>query len=78
MKNTSKETTRVLIIAGSLRIGGAEKVAADIGFYADPQKYTVHYVVFGSETGAYEPELTDVGCFIFRSHPKATAVICGS
>lgn len=32
MKNTSKETTRVLIIAGSLRIGGAEKVAADIGF----------------------------------------------
>ena len=66
MKNTSKETTRVLIIAGSLRIGGAEKVAADIGFYADPQKYTVHYVVFGSETGAYEPELTACGCRVFH------------
>ena len=31
MKNTSKETPRVLIIAGSLRIGGTEKVPAEIG-----------------------------------------------
>ena len=48
---------KVLSIAASLRIGGAEKVAADIGFRADSQKYIVHYVVFGDEIGAYEPEL---------------------
>ena len=46
---------KVLSIVASLRIGGAEKVAADIGLRADPQKYIVHYVVFGDEIGAYEP-----------------------
>lgn len=57
---------KVLLIAASLRIGGAEKVAADIGFYADPHRYTVHYVVFGDEVGAYEPELEAQGCKIFH------------
>ena len=57
---------KVLSIAASLRIGGAEKVAADIGFRADPQKYSVHYVVFGDEIGAYEPELEAHGCKIFH------------
>ena len=56
----------MLLIAASLRIGGAEKVAADIGLYADPQKYAVHYVVFGDDIGAYEPELEARGCKIFH------------
>ena len=60
------ENKTVLIIAGSLRIGGAEKVAADIGLYADPQKYIIHYVVFGDDIGAYEPELEACGCKIFH------------
>lgn len=60
------ENKTVLIIAGSLRIGGAEKVAADIGLYADPQKYIIHYVVFGDDIGAYEPELKARGCKIFH------------
>lgn len=57
---------KILIIAAKLYIGGAEKVAADIGFYADPKKYEVHYVVFGSDVGAYEPELEARGCRIFH------------
>lgn len=57
---------KVLAIAAKLNIGGAEKVAADIGFYADPEKYEVHYVVFGDEVGAYEPELEAIGCRIFH------------
>ena len=57
---------KILIIASKLYIGGAEKVAADIGFYADPEKYEVHYVVFGDEVGAYEPELEARGCKIFH------------
>ena len=57
---------KVLIIASKLYIGGAEKVAADIGLYAGPEKYEVHYVVFGDEVGAYEPELEAHGCKIFH------------
>ena len=59
-------TDCVLVVAGSLQIGGAEKVAADIGFRADPKKYTVDYVVFGDEVGAYEPELESRGCRVFH------------
>ena len=57
---------KILSIAAKLNIGGAEKVAADIGLRADPQKYIVHYVVFGDEIGAYEPELEACGCKIFH------------
>ncbi len=57
---------KVLIIASKLYIGGAEKVAADIGFYADPAEYEVHYVVFGDEVGAYEQDLENHGCKIFH------------
>ena len=61
----------MLLVAASLRIGGAEKVAADIGLRADPQKYIVHYVVFGDEIGAYEPELEAHGCKIFHLPPPS-------
>ena len=54
------KVTKILLISASLKIGGAEKVAADIGFHADPQRYEVHYVVFGDEIGAYEPELQSI------------------
>lgn len=64
-----------LIVAASLRIGGAEKVAADIGFYADPEKFTIHYVVFGDEVGAYEPELEARGCRIFHL-PQPSESFC--
>lgn len=60
------EKIKVLLIAASLRIGGAEKVAADIGFHADSQKYIVHYVVFGEEIGTYESELEACGCKVFH------------
>ena len=56
----------ILIIAATLTIGGAEKVAADIGLHADRSKYEIPYVVFGDEVGAYEPELEACGCKIFH------------
>ena len=56
----------VLIIAASLRIGGAEKVARDIALYAPPGKYEFHYIVFGDEVGAYESQLMEKGCTIFH------------
>ena len=35
---------RVLMIAAALRIGGAEKVAADIGLYVDPEQYELSLI----------------------------------
>ena len=57
---------RILHISASLSIGGAEKVARDIGFYADPKKYDIHYIVFGDAVGDYEQELLKVGCKIYH------------
>ena len=40
---------RVLEIAASLKIGGAEKIARDIGYYSSPDFYKIDYIVFGDE-----------------------------
>lgn len=55
----------ILEIIGKLYIGGAEKVARDIGLY-EPAGYQVDYVVFGDEIGAYEAELLEKGCRIYH------------
>lgn len=57
---------KVLIVASKLRIGGAERVAADIGFNADKNIFEIHYLVFGDEVGEYEPELESCGCKIIH------------
>lgn len=56
----------VLIIAGKLYIGGAERVCRDIGFYADPKLFQIDYLVFGDKAGAYERELEEKGCRIWH------------
>lgn len=55
----------ILHIIAKLYIGGAEKVARDIGLYA-PEGYENHYVVFGDEVGVYEQPLIDCGCKVFH------------
>ena len=57
---------RILQVTANLYIGGAEKVARDIGFYADPERYEFHYVVFGNEIGAYEEDLIARGHKVFH------------
>lgn len=44
----------ILIIIATLSIGGAEKVALEIGLGALAKGYLVHYLVFGDQIGAYE------------------------
>ena len=61
----------ILHIAASLKIGGAEKVAAMIGEMQDPSKYQNHYIVFGNEIGAYEDDLIKQGCKIFHINPPS-------
>jgi len=53
---------RCLQITASLRIGGAEKVARDIGLEARRLGYEVDYLVFGDEVCGYERELENGGC----------------
>lgn len=60
---------KILIIAASLRIGGAEKVARDIALYDELRQFEYHYVVFSDRVGAYEAELTALGCRIFHLDP---------
>ena len=61
---------KVLIIAGALHIGGAEKVCRDIGLFANG-RYTVHYLVFGDRIGEYEAELTAAGCKVIHTAPPS-------
>ncbi len=64
---------RILQIAASLRIGGAEKVARDLGYYAALNGYETDYIVFGDDVGDYEQELIDCGCKIYHlSEPSAS------
>lgn len=56
----------ILHIAAALYIGGAEKVARDIGLFPNPNQYQNHYVVFGDKVGEYEQELIQRGCKIFH------------
>jgi len=60
---------KVLIIVGKLSIGGAEKVARDIGYYADKSEYDIHYLVFGDDVNSYEKELYEKGCKIIHMDP---------
>lgn len=56
----------ILHVIASLHIGGAEKVARDIGMYADRNEFESHYIVFGDEKGEYEDDLTAHGCKVFH------------
>lgn len=56
----------ILQIPASLDIGGVEKVARDIGMYADLNEYKIDYIVFDKKIGEYEAELITRGCNIYH------------
>lgn len=66
---------RVLEIAASLKIGGAEKIARDIGYYSSPDFYKIDYIVFGDEIGEYEQELLEKGCNIYHLPQPSSSYI---
>ena len=59
------ERKKILILAASLEVGGAEKFCQQLALYAPPE-YEFHYLVFHAETGAYEAALLARGCKIFH------------
>lgn len=62
---------RILIIAASLKVGGAEKVTRDICLRSDPAAYEFHYVVFGKAVGEYEQDIVEHGGSVFHLDPPA-------
>lgn len=56
---------KVLIIAGGLQIGGAERVAANISKYASKDEFEFHYVVFEGIENVYGPEIEAAGGRVF-------------
>lgn len=56
----------ILQIAAHLTIGGAEKVCRDIGLYANPDEYEIHYVIFDDDIGDFGKEVEAKGCKIFK------------
>ncbi len=55
----------ILEIVADLKIGGAQRVAANISKYAGPD-YHFTYLVFGDDIGDYEEELQKRGCRIIH------------
>lgn len=66
LRGRNAEMKYTLQIAASLYIGGAEKVARDIGLYPSHEEFETHYVVFGDTVGEYEPQLLARGCKVFH------------
>lgn len=60
------QKVKVLILAASLKIGGAEKVSQSIALCAPEGEFEFHYLVFHQDEGQYEAELLEKGCFIHR------------
>lgn len=56
---------KVLIIAGGLQIGGAERVAANISKYAPKDEFEFHYVVFEGIENVYGAEIEAAGGTVF-------------
>ena len=56
---------KVLIIAGALHLGGAERVAANLCCYAPAGEFEFHYVVFEGYENVYGPEIEARGGKVF-------------
>lgn len=56
---------KILIFAGGLHIGGAERVAANISKYASDDMFEFHYLVFDCNENVYGPEIEAKGGRVF-------------
>ena len=56
---------KILIIAGALHIGGAERVAANLSRYAPKDEFEFHYLVFDGYENVYGPEIEARGGKVF-------------
>lgn len=57
---------KILMVTGSLRIGGMENVAMNIARYIDRNQFQVNFVVYGPEIGEYEEEVKKIGGEVYH------------
>lgn len=57
---------KILMVTGSLRVGGLERVALSCAQYSDRSKYVFDFLVFGDEIGGYETEAQELGGKVIR------------
>lgn len=57
---------RILLVTGSLNVGGLENVAMDIVRYSDKSQYKFDFLVYGNNKFYYEEEAKKLGCHIIR------------
>lgn len=57
---------KILMVTGSLHIGGMENVAMNIARYVDNSKFQVDFVVYGKEIGEYEKEVKVLGGEVYH------------
>ena len=57
---------KVLMVTGSLRIGGMENVAMNIIRYIERNQFDIRFVVYGDDVGEYEKEVKDLGGEVYH------------
>lgn len=60
------EKRKILMVTGSLRIGGMENVAMNIARYIDRNQFQINFVVYGNEIGEYEEEVKKLGGEVYH------------
>lgn len=60
------EKIKILLVTGSLNIGGMETVAMNIARYSNKDIFTVDFLVYGDNEYANEKEALELGCKIYR------------
>lgn len=62
---------KVLMVTGSLHVGGMENVAMNIARYIDRNRFDINFVVYGKEIGTYEDEVGALGGEVYHiSFPR--------
>ena len=61
-----EERKKILMVTGSLRVGGMESVAMNIARYVDRNRFEINFVVYGTEIGVYEDEVRALGGEVFH------------
>lgn len=57
---------KVLLVVGSLNVGGLQKVAMEIVRICDPKEFSFDFLVYGEENFDYEQEVIELGCKVIR------------
>lgn len=65
-REVGKPMKKTLVIIASLRLGGAEKIGAELVTNMELKDNQVYFLVFGEEEGAYEKMVKEKGCKIIR------------